>query len=125
MTRPENRVNYSQWEVANDKDKIFGVGATTSPTTNTITVTLDAVSGKRHYIGSIVLTGTAGTGAAEALVIKKGTVTSWSEAFTVGTDTVRQFSAVPFVGNQGEAVSVVASATNLTAGKLYVVYYTK
>ncbi len=125
MTRPENRVNYTQWEVANNRDKVFGVASTTSTTTNSITVTIAAVSGKKHYIGSIVLTGTTGSGGAESLKINKGSTTSWDEKFTVGTDTVRQFQAVPFVGNQGEAVSVVASATELTAGKLYVVYYTK
>jgi len=112
-------------EVLNDVDKTFGVAKTEAATTNKITVTIAAVPGKRHYIGSIVLTGTVGGGGAEAFVIKKGSTTAWTESFTVGTDKVRQFQAVPFVGNVGEAVTVEVSATALAAGKVYVVYYTK
>ncbi len=116
---------YTETECANDMDKTFGVASDTSITANALSVTIAAVTGKKHYIGSIVLTGTTGTGAAEALIIQKGSTTVWTEAFTVGTDLVRQFQAVPLVGNEGEAMTVQASATNLTAGKLYVVYYTK
>jgi|GEM_PF-3265837 len=116
---------FTPTEVLNNVDKMFGAAKTEAPTTNKITVTIAAVTGKKHYIGSIVLTGTTGGGGAEAFVIKKGTTTAWTESFTVGTDKVRQFQAVPFVGNEGEAVSVEVSATNLTAGKVYVVYYTK
>lgn len=116
---------FTPTEVLNDIDKTFGVGKTETVTTNKITVTIAAVTDKKHYIGSIVLTGTAGGGAAEALVIKKGATAYWNETFTIGADKVRQFQAVPFVGNEGEAVVVEASATELTAGKLYVVYYTK
>jgi hypothetical protein len=112
-------------EVLNDFDKTFDVGSDTTVETNKLSVVIPAVSGKRHYIGSIVLTGTAGTGGAESLVIKKGSTTKWEESFTVGQDKVRQFQGVPFVGNEGEAVTIEASATNLTAGKMYVVYYTK
>ncbi len=125
MTRPENRVKYNEFEVINDMDKDFGAASDTTVAANALSIEIAAVSGKRHYIGSIVLTGTAGTGAAEALTVKFGSTTVWTETFTIGTDKVRQFQAVPLVGNQGEAVTVSASATNLTAGKLYVVYYTK
>lgn len=116
---------FTPTEVLNDIDKTFGVAKAESAVSNKITVEIAAVADKKHYIGSIVLTGTTGTGGAEALVIKKGTVTVWSESFTIGTDKVRQFQAVPLVGNEGEAVTVEASATNLTGGKLFVVYYTK
>jgi len=116
---------FTPTEVLNDVDKTFGVGKAESATGNKITVEIPAVADKKHYIGSIVLTGTTGTGGAEALVIKKGSTTVWQETFAIGTDKVRQFQAVPLVGNEGEAVTVEASATNLTAGKLYVVYYTK
>lgn len=112
-------------EYINDKDKTFGTASDTTAASNELSVEIAAVDGKKHYIGSIVLTGTTGGGGAESLVIKKGSTTAWEESFTVGTDTVRQFQAVPFVGNEGEAVTVEASATELTAGKLYVVYYTK
>lgn len=112
-------------EVLNDRDKTFGVAKDETAASNVLAVEIAAVAGKRHYIGSIVLTGTAGTGGAEALKIKKDSTVVWQEAFTVGADKVRQFQAVPLVGNPGETVTVEASATNLTAGKLYVVYYTK
>jgi hypothetical protein len=112
-------------EILNDRDKTFGVAKDETVASNALSVEIAAVAGKRHYIGSIVLTGTAGTGGAEALKIKKGATVVWQEAFTVGADKVRQFQAVPLVGNPGETVTVEASATNLTAGKLYVVYYTK
>ena len=114
-----NRLN-----VETDSEKTFG-NATATAGSNKITVTIAAVAGKRHYVGHIVLTGTAGTGAAEALVIKDDTTTKWSEAFTVGTDTVRNFGDIPFVGTAGKAVTVEVSATNLTAGSLFVLYYTK
>ena len=112
-------------EVLNDLDKTFGAASTLVPVAHVITVSIPVVSGKKHYIGSIILTGTAGAGAAEAFQIKKGDAVVWQESFVVGTDLVRQFQAVPLVGNEGEAVSVVASATELTAGKLFVIYYTK
>jgi hypothetical protein len=115
---------YSVTEILNDIDKTFG-NATATAGTNKITVTIAAVTGKRHYIGSIVLTGTTGTGGAEALTIKDGITTVWSEAFTVGTDLVRQFQAIPLVGTEGKAVTIEASATSLTAGKIFVVYYTR
>ncbi len=115
---------YSATEVLNDIDKTFG-NASASASSNKVTCEIAAVSGKKHYIGSIVLTGTAGTGAAEALTIKKGSTVVWQEAFTVGIDKVREFQKVPLVGNEGEAVTVEASATNLTAGKIFVVYYTR
>ena len=115
---------YEIEEVLNDTDKEFGA-ATASAGSNKITVTLAAVDGKRHYIGSIILTGTIGTGGSPVLTIKKGSTTVWSEAFAVGTDTVRQFQAIPLVGNGGEAVTIEATATNLTAGKIFVIYYTR
>ena len=116
---------YAAEEVLNDIDKTFGVASVALPTSNKITCTIAAVAGKRHYIGSIILTGTTGTGGVPALTIKNGTTTVWSESFTVGTDTVRQFQAIPLVGSEGAAITVEAAATNLTAGKIFVVYYTR
>ena len=116
---------FTPTEVLNDVDKTFGVGSSSTVVANVITVTIAAVTGKRHYLGSIVLTGTTGAGGAEALTINDGATTVWTETFTVGTDKVRQFDAVPLVGTSGNAVTITASATALTAGKLYVVYYTK
>ncbi len=112
-------------EVLNDRDKTFACAGPGSLASNKITVTLDAVAGKRHYIGSIVLTGTAGNGGNPVLAIKKGTTTVWEETFVVGSDKVREFQAVPFVGDFGQTITVEASADDLTGGKLYVVYYTK
>ena len=112
-------------EVLNDLDKTFGTAGSSTVAGNTVTVILTAVEKKKHYIGSIGLVGTAGAGGAEALQIKKGSTVVWDEPFTVGAPLVRQFQAVPLVGNEGEAVSVVASATSLTAAKLHVIYYTK
>ncbi len=116
---------YNVREVANDMDKTFGVGSDATVASNKLSVTIAGVAGKRHYLGSVCLTGTAGSGSAEALVIKDGATEKWSEAFTVGTDKVRQFQAVPLVTSPGANLVIEASATNLTAGKLYAVYYTK
>jgi len=116
---------FTPTEVLNHMDRQFNVAKAVTVTDNSIKVEINGVEDKKHYIGSIALVGTAGTGGAESLVIKKGTDTAWEESFTVGEDKVRQFQAVPFVGNEGESVTVEASATDLTAGKLYVVYYTK
>jgi hypothetical protein len=116
---------YNVREVANDLDKDFFAESDATIASNALSVTIAGVSGKKHYLGSIVLTGTTGTGAAEALTIKNGATTVWTEAFTVGTDKVRQFQAVPLVITEGNDLVVEASATNLTAGKLYVVGYTK
>ena len=92
---------------------------------HSITITLAAVTGKKHYIHQITLVGTAGGGGAEAIVIKKGTTDSYTDTFTVGTRFSQPFYGDGWVGNEGEAVSIVASATNLTAGKLSVVGFTK
>lgn len=116
---------FTPTEVLNDIDKIFGVAGPGTVSSNKVTLTIPGVAGKRHYIGSIVLTGTAGSGGSEAFVIKKGTTEVWREAFTIGQDKVRQFLGVPLVGNVGEDIVIEASATNLTDGKIYVVYYTK
>ncbi len=116
---------YTPTEVLNDIDKTFGVVKAETPINNKLTVSINGVDNKKHYIGSIVLTGTTGTGGNTALVIKMGSTVVWTETFTVGTDKVRQFQAVPLVGNKGEAVTVEVSANDLAAGKLYVVYYTK
>lgn len=116
---------FTPTEVLNDMDKTFGVLGPGTVATNKITLTLPGETNKRHYIGSIVLTDTAGTGGNEKLIIKKGTTTIWEESFVVGQDKVRQFQAVPLVGGFGESVIIEVSATNLTAGKLYVIYYTK
>ena len=112
-------------EILNDIDKTFGAAGPGTLASNVLTLTINGVADKRHYIGSIVLTGTAGTGGAESFKIKKGTTIAWEEAFVIGQDKVRQFFGVPFVGNTGESVTVEVSATNLTAGKVYVVHYTK
>ena len=112
-------------EVLNDLDKTFGAASSSTVVSNVVTVTLTAVEKKKHYIGSIGLVGTAGVGGAEALQIKKGSTVVWDEPFTVGAPLIRQFQAVHLVGNEGEAVTVTASATALTAAKLYVIYYTK
>lgn len=112
-------------EVLNDRDKTFGCAGPGTISSNKITLTIQGVAGKRHYIGSIVLTGTAGTGGNPVLAIKKGATTVWEESFTVGSDKIREFQAVPLVGEAGQEITVEASATDLTAGKLYVVYYTK
>ena len=117
-------LNADRLSVDSDTGKTFA-SATANAGSNKITVTIAAVTGKKHYIGHIVLTGTTGTGAAEAFVIKDDTTTKWSEAFTVGTDKVRSFGDIPFVGTAGKAVTVEVSATNLTAGSLFVLYYTK
>jgi hypothetical protein len=115
---------YSVQEYVRDKDKTFGHAAADAAD-NAITVTIAAVEDKKHYLGSVLLTATAGDGGSETLVIKHGTTTVWSEVFTVGTDLIRQFQAVPLVSDENEVVTVEASATALTAGKLFVVYYTK
>lgn len=116
---------FTPTEVLNNMDKTFGVLGPGTVAANKITLTLPAVANKRHYIGSIVLTDTAGAGGNEKLIIKKGTTTIWEESFAVGQDKVRQFQVVPLVGGFGESVIIEVSATNLTAGKLYVIYYTK
>jgi hypothetical protein len=116
---------YNEREVANDLDKTFFAESDATITSNALSVTITGVAGKKHYLGSIVLTGTTGTGAAEALTIKDGATTVWTETFTVGTDKVRQFQAVPLVTSTGSDLVVTASATNLTGGKLFVVGYTK
>lgn len=116
---------YSATEVLNNIDKKFGYASAVTATSNKVTCTIAAVSDKRHFIGSIILTGTAGTGGSPTLTIKDGSNTVWSETFTVGTDLVRQFQAVPLVGSEDAAVTIEASATNLTAGKIFVVYYTR
>lgn len=116
---------YNTEEVLNNVDKTFGYLSATSASANKVTCIIPAITGKRHFVGSIILTGTAGSGGAPTLTIKDGSTTIWSEAFTIGTDTVRQFQAVPLVGTEGKAVTIEASATNLTAGKIFVVYYTR
>lgn len=116
---------FSAVEVLNDRDKTFGTAGPGTLAGNVLTLTIAGVANKKHYIGSIVLTGTAGTGGAESFKIKKGTTVVWEETFTIGTDKIRQYQAVPLVGNNGEDITIEASATNLTAGKLYVVYYIK
>ncbi len=112
-------------EILNETHRTYGKASATTASSNKVTCTIAAVAGKCHRIGSIILTGTAGSGAAEALTIKDGTTTVWSEAFTVGTDVVRQFQAIPLVGTEGAAITIEASATNLTAGKIFVVYCTQ
>lgn len=116
---------FTPTEVLNDMDKSFKTLGPGEVISNKLTLAIQAVSNKRHYIGSIVLTDTAGTGENEKLIIKKGTTTIWEESFTIGQDKVRQFQVVPLVGGFGESVIIEVSATNLTAGKLYVIYYTK
>ncbi|MFH1183918.1 MAG: hypothetical protein V1755_02620 [Chloroflexota bacterium] len=92
---------------------------------NSVTITLAAVTGEKHYIHQITLVGTAGGGGAESIVINKGAVASYSDTFTVGTRFSQPFYGDGWVGTEGEAVSIVASATNLTAAKLSVVGMTK
>jgi hypothetical protein len=112
-------------DIANERHLARDCASTLTATANAITVTIAAVADKVHRLGSVVLVGTTGTGAAEALVIKDGATTVWEEPFTVGTALARQFQAIPLEATEGNALVVQASATNLTAGKLYVVYETK
>ena len=112
-------------EVLANLDKDFTCEQETTVATNSITIELAAVEGKRHYIQHVMLYGTTGDGGAEALTISKGSTAAWTEAFTVGTDKDRPFYGFGFVGDVGEAVSIVASATALTAGTLSVVSYVK
>ena len=111
-------------DIANERHLARATASTLTATTNKITVTIAGVANKVHRLGSVVLVDTTGTGAAEALVVKNGATTVWQESFTVGTEKVRQFQAIPLEATEGNALVVEASATNLTAGKLYVIYET-
>ena len=116
---------YSAHEVLSDLDKTFGIGKTLTPTTNAVTVTLAAVAGKRHYVVRVSLMGTAGSGSAESLSLTGGADT-YAESFVVGTDKVIELPyPACYVGAENTAVVVSASATNLTAGKVYVMYFTR
>ena len=112
-------------DIANEVHLARATARTLTATSNKVTVTVAAVANKVHRLGSAVLVDTTGTGAAEALVVKDGTTTVWEESFTVGTEKVRQFQAIPLEITEGNALVVEASATNLTGGKLYVVYETR
>lgn len=112
-------------EVLNDVDKDFNAAGPGTLQTNVLQLVIAGVSNKRIYLGSVVLTGTAGTGANESFRIKKGETIIWEETFVIDVDKVRQFQAVPLVGNEGESITIEASADNLTAGKIYAVYYIK
>lgn len=116
---------FTPTEVLNDMDKSFKTLGPGEVISNKLTLAIQAVSNKRHYISSISLTGTAGTGGNEKLSITKGEQIAWEESFTIGQDKIRQFQAIPIVSNFNEPITLEISATNLTAGKLYVVYYTK
>jgi len=112
-------------EVLAHRDRIHISQHSSTVASNSITITLAAVPGMKHYIHQVTLVGTTGDGGAESIVIKKGTTESYSDTFTVGTRFSQPFYGDGWVGNEGEAVSIVASATSLTAGKLSVVGFTK
>uniref|UniRef100_A0A6M3IFC8 Uncharacterized protein n=1 Tax=viral metagenome TaxID=1070528 RepID=A0A6M3IFC8_9ZZZZ len=112
---------FSLEEVAAFRDRTHISEQASTIVNHSVTITLAASVGRKHYISQITLVGTAGTGAAESIVIKKGTTDSYSDTFTVGTRFSQPFYGDGWVGNEGEAVSIVASATNLTAAKLSVV----
>ncbi len=109
-------------DILNERHLARAVASTLAATANKVTVTIAGVAGKVHCLGSIVLLATTGAGAAEALTITNGTTVVWNEPFTIGTALVRQFQAIPLEATEGNALVVEASATSLTAGKLYVVY---
>ena len=112
-------------EVLANRDKTPVSQQTATIASHAATITLAAVAGEKYYIHQITLVGTTGGGGAEAIVIKKGTTDSFTDTFTVGTRYSQPFDGIGWVGNEGEAVSIVASATNLTAAKLSVVGYRK
>ncbi len=113
-------------DILNENHITYGKASDTSIASNALSIAITApAAGYRIFLGSIVLTGTTGGGGAEALTIKDGSTTVWTETFTVGTDKVRQFDAVPLVGTEATAMTISASATALTAGGLYVLYLVK
>ncbi len=112
-------------EVLAHRDRTHISQQSATVASHSITITLPAVAGKKHYIHQITLVGTTGDGGSEALVIKKGDTDSYSDTFTIGTRLSIPFYGDGWVGAEGEAVSIVASATNLTAAKLSVVGMTK
>ena len=116
---------FSLEEVAANRDKTPISQQSATIASHAVTITLAAATGQRHHIHLVTLVGTAGGGGAEAIVIKKGTTDSYSDTFTVGTRFSQPFYGLGFAGNEGEAVTVTASATNLTAAKLSIVGYTK
>ena len=116
---------YRMEEVAANNDKTFVSQQYATIASHSVTITLAAVAGEKYYIQQVTLAGTAGGGGAEAIVIKKGTTDAHTDSFTVGTVKSIPFNGYGFVGNEGEAVTIVASATNLTAAKLCVVGFRK
>lgn len=115
---------FSATDILNERHISRKTASTLTPTTNAITVTVAGVAGKVHRLGRIVLLGTAGTGAAESIIIVDGITTVWPETFVVGTEKIISFGQMPLEMTEGNTLTVTVSATNLTAGKLYVQYET-
>ena len=116
---------YSLEEVAANIDKTFIAEQSATVASNIVSIELAAVSGKRHHIQHIMLSGTTGTGGSPVVLILEGATEKWREAFAVGTDKDRPFNGFGWVGAKGSAVTIRAQATNLTAARLSVVGYTK
>lgn len=117
---------YAPSDIVNENHITYGHASDATIASNALSVTLTApATGLRHFLGAIILTGTTGGGGAEALVITDGSTEIWRETFTVGTDKKITFDVVPLVGTEATAMTITASATELTAGKLYVNYLTK
>lgn len=119
------KTKFSETEVYNDLDKFFKIAGPGQVVNNKLTISIPAAKDRRHYIGTVVVTGTAGTGGNENFKIKQGYETVWEESFVIGQDKSRQFPFIPLTGNIGESVTFEISATDLTAGKVYIAYYTK
>lgn len=95
---------------------------------NALEITIPApTDGQSIHIAGVYLSGTTGTGAAEELKIADGGTTIHTEAFTVGIAKAllgSEASGPMVVCASNSACVITASATNLTAGILRVLYYT-
>lgn len=89
---------------------------------NEITVSISPSDASGVIVVELVRLGnTTGTGLAESLTVECGSDEVYAVGFTIAGD--RELgNSRPIAGRPGEAVTVKASATNLTGGYLAVVY---
>lgn len=121
----ETKKLFTLQEVAAYRDRDFIAESEDTVATNSITITLAASTGRRHYLQNITLAGTAGGGGAEAITVTSGSTGKWTGQFTIGTERDKPFYGMGLVCGEGEAVTIVASATALTHGTLSVTGFTK